>query len=362
MSFSFFDPKTLLYTYTLKPMITQLLSSSRMCSSLKTGGTITLMALLWAIAPVGNGGAHAHHQPDTVGYAASTDALYATQNVTIPTPAGHTLAGTLTVPDVDSAPMPAVLLFHGSGRSDRDQRLSDAYRPFRAIADTLSRRGIAVLRYDKRGVGASTGDYATATTADFVADARAALAFLQRRADIDTDRIGLIGHSEGGLIAPRVAATNPEVASLALLAAPAEPGRAMLTYQARQHVLANSTVPPDSLNAATEQVLSMFLERARQSVGPWVDYFLAYDPAPSARLVDAPTLIVQGDKDTQVPPDQADTLAQLIRAGDGPEVVVQRFPKRGHLFVTDPQDRPVTAMDPAVLATLSDWMNRTLSP
>lgn len=320
---------------------------------------VALAALLWAIAPTGRSGAYAQ-QPDAVDYATPTDAPYTAQDVTIPTPAGHTLAGTLTLPDAASGPLPAVLLIHGSGRLDRDQRFSKAYCPFRAIADTLSRRGIAVLRYDKRGVGASTGDYATATTADFAADTRSALAFLQRQADIDADRIGLIGHSEGGVIAPLVAATNPEVATLALLAAPAEPGRAMLTYQARQRVLADSTVSPDSVDATTEQVLNAFLTRARRSIGPWIDYFLTYDPAPAARLVDAPTLVLHGDQDTQVPPDQAEKLARWIRAGQGPEVVVERFPKRGHLFVTDPQDRPVTGLDPAVLATLSDWMMNQL--
>jgi hypothetical protein len=332
-----------------------------MPSSWKSLVAVPLAALLWAIAPIGHSGACAQ-RPDTVDYAAPPDAPYAARDVSIPTPMGHTLAGTLTLPDAASGPAPAVVLIHGSGRSDRDQRLSAAYRPFRTIADTLSRRGIAVLRYDKRGVGASTGDYATATTADFAADAQAALAVLQHRADIDADRIGLIGHSEGGVIAPLVAATNPEVATLALLAAPAEPGRAMLTYQARQRVLADSTVPPDSVDAATEQVLGAFLTRARQSIGPWVDYFLTYDPAPAARLVSAPTLIVHGDQDAQVPPDQADKLARWIREDGGPEVVVRRFPERGHLFVTDPQDRPVAGLDPAVLATLSDWMMNQLVP
>jgi len=120
------------------------------------------------------------------------------------------LSGTLTRPRGTGARVPVVVTITGSGPQDRDGRLAgiNGYRPFRALADTLGRRGVAVLRFDERGVGGSTGTYAGATTQDFAADVRAALAWLRTRPDVDPRRLALLGHSEGGIVAPMVAATD----------------------------------------------------------------------------------------------------------------------------------------------------------
>ena len=140
------------------------------------------------------------------------------------------LAGTLTVPE-GAGPFPAVVLITGSGPQDRDESLM-GHRPFLVLADHLTRRGIAVLRYDDRGVGKSTGNFATSTTYDFKRDAEAAVAFLRTRPEIDAKRIGLCGHSEGGLIAPMVASETPDVAFIVLMAGTGVPGDEILTRQA----------------------------------------------------------------------------------------------------------------------------------
>ena len=131
---------------------------------------------------------------------------------------GVTLTGTFSKP-VGAGPFATVVLIAGTGPNDRDEDLM-GHKLFLVLADTLNRQGIAVLRYDKRGVGASTGNYATATTADFTSDALAAVAYLKTRADVDQNHIGLLGHSEGGLIAPAVAVADPAVAFVVLMAGP----------------------------------------------------------------------------------------------------------------------------------------------
>ncbi|MEM7655540.1 MAG: alpha/beta fold hydrolase, partial [Bacteroidota bacterium] len=149
---------------------------------------------------------------------------YQQESVNIPVSAGgHSLGGTLTLP-ADGKFSQTVILISGSGPQDRDEYLPSAnHRPFLVLSDHLTRQGIAVLRYDDRGVGKSTGDFAAATTADLAEDAAAAFAFLQARPDMKGKAIGLMGHSEGGMIAPMVAANHSEVAFIGLLAAPGTP-------------------------------------------------------------------------------------------------------------------------------------------
>ena len=118
-----------------------------------------------------------------------------------------TLAGTLTIPE-GAGPFPAAVLITGSGAQDRDETLL-GHKPFAVLADHLTRRGVAVLRFDNRGVGGSTGDFASSTSADFATDASAAVSFLRTRVDIDRDAVGLVGHSEGGMVAPIAARTTP---------------------------------------------------------------------------------------------------------------------------------------------------------
>src|SRR5439155_1547432 len=139
------------------------------------------------------------------------------------------LAGTLTLPRGQGL-FPAAILLAGSGPNDRDESLA-GHRPFLILADQLARRGIVVLRFDKPGMGKSTGDYANATMEDFAADAEAALAYLKTRKELDAKKIGLIGHSEGGMIAPLIAAHSGDVAWIVLLAGPGLTGEETLLLQ-----------------------------------------------------------------------------------------------------------------------------------
>jgi uncharacterized protein len=296
-------------------------------------------------------------------YSAPDDAPYAVEHVVIPTPAGHTLAGTLTRPR-GAAPVPAVITITGSGAQDRDQALPmvPGYRPFRQVADTLGRRGIAVLRLDDRGFGESTGTFAGATSADFADDVRAALAWLRTRADIDGTRLGLVGHSEGGLIAPLVAATDTTLAGIVLIAGPAHTGRRIITYQQRYAIEHSPAIPP----AARDSALAAAQRQLEQSMAqqPWLRFFLDYDPVPTARQVRrTPVLVLQGETDRQVTPEQATELADAFRSAGNPDVTVQFFAGVNHLLLRDPDGAPAgySALPdrnvvPEVLGTLADWL------
>ncbi|MDQ2764617.1 MAG: alpha/beta fold hydrolase, partial [Pseudomonadota bacterium] len=157
-------------------------------------------------------------------------------NVSVPSGAA-TLAGTLTLPKGEG-PFPAVVMIAGSGPQNRDETV-EGHRIFFVIADRLTRRGIAVLRYDKRGVGKSTGSFSTATQRDFTADATTALQWIRQQPRIDAARVGLLGHSEGAEIAPAVADADRHVAFTVLLSAPAETGIETIVSQANAIALAN---------------------------------------------------------------------------------------------------------------------------
>jgi uncharacterized protein len=251
----------------------------------------------------------------------------------------------------------------GSGAQDRDQALPmlPGYRPFREIADTLGRRGIAVLRLDDRGFGASTGDFATATSADFAADIRAALAYLRARPDIDATRLALIGHSEGGLIAPLVAADDTALAAIVVIAGPAETGREIIAYQQREAIERSEAIPPAARDSALADAWQRLEELA--ATQPWLHFFLDYDPLPTARRVQrTPVLILHGATDRQVTVEQADVLAAAFRAAGNPDVTVHIFPDINHLLLPDADGAPAgySALESrnvarAVLGTLADW-------
>jgi predicted acyl esterase len=154
-------------------------------------------------------------------YSAPAGAPYRAENVTVTTPMGHTLAGTLTLPLTASKerPVPVLVTISGTGPQDRDEFLGFGdYRPWKQFADSLGRRGIAVLRMDDRGVNESKGVFKGATPVDFVEDIRAGLAYLRTRPEIDSARMGLLGHSEGAIDAPMVAVKEPMLKALVLLA------------------------------------------------------------------------------------------------------------------------------------------------
>jgi pimeloyl-ACP methyl ester carboxylesterase len=256
---------------------------------------------------------------------------------------GVRLAATLTLPE-GAGPHPAMVLITGSGPQDRDEQLF-GFRPFRVLADALTRAGIAVLRYDERGVGGSTGDFAAATMYDLADDAEAALGWLRARPETDAGRVGILGHSEGGVIGPRIAARSADaVAFLVLLAPPTVDGETLLREQARA-ILQASGLPANLIEPQLAKQRRLFEavrsgegwdelereglaearsllatlpaeERARRmeavetrihaelaaARSPAYRVLLDHDPAPDLRGIRVPTLAVFGELDTQVPP------------------------------------------------------------
>lgn len=301
-------------------------------------------------------------------YSAPPGAPYTAEEVRVTGPGGIVLGGTLTMPANARGPVPAVVTITGSGQQDRDEYIPFAggIRLFRQVADTLSRRGIAVLRLDDRGLGASGGDPRLATSADFADDIRAGLAYLRTRREIDGARLGLIGHSEGGAIAPMIAAADPRLKAMVIMAGPGEPGIEISMAQNKyifDHDSALSPAKRDSLMRAARASL----DPAKQTV-PWIKFWMSYDPAPDARRVKAATLILQGATDRQVPVDQAEKLAALIRAGGNRDVTVRVIPATNHLFIEDPTgdfngyDKLRTNKVSAnVLGPLADWLALKLS-
>ena len=219
----------------------------------------------------------------TPSYAAPADAPYRAEDVTVPTAAGHTLAGTLTLPlEATSArKVAAVITITGSGPQDRDEFIGiDDYRPFRQLADSLSRRGIAVLRMDDRGTGGSTGVFKHTTSAEFAEDIRAGLAYLRTRPEIDATRLGVIGHSEGAVIAPMVADAEPTLKAIVLLAGVARPARAALDMQLKNLIAHNAALTTAGKDSAIAQIPAR--EDSMMAADPWMKFFLTYDPAVSA--------------------------------------------------------------------------------
>lgn len=307
--------------------------------------------------------------------------------------AGITLAGTLTIPPA-GGPSPAVLLIAGSGPQARDE-IVDGHGVFLVLADSLTRRGIAVLRTDKRGVGRSTGDYERATTADFADDAEAGVAYLRSRREIDPRRVGLLGHSEGGLVAPMVAGRS-HAAWIVILAGSAVKGEDILLLQrslidqaaglGASEVARNSDLQRRSIAivlrqpdaAAARQELTALYDRdpaaqalppqARQAAArfltsPWMRYFLTYDPVPALTATRCPVLALYGSKDLQVPPSQnLPPLRQALAAGGNRDVRAEELPGLNHLFQHAATGSPAEyagieeTMDPAVLDEIASWI------
>jgi pimeloyl-ACP methyl ester carboxylesterase len=275
--------------------------------------------------------------PTRIDYGAPANAPYTAEQVSIPTSRGYTLAATLTKPK-GLARVPVVITISGSGPQERDSRLAPVpgYAIFREVADTLGKRGIAVLRYDDRGVGESGGrsSAATATSADFADDVRSVIEWLRTRPDIDGARIAVAGHSEGGLIAPLVASTDARIRAVALLAGPAYSGRRVLMFQNELGIRSLTTVTEAQRDSLRRTVPGALDSLARAN--PWFNYFINTDPAVALRKVKQPVLVLQGNTDMQVSPEQADTLSFILRKAGNTRVTVQRFPDTNHLFLRDP--------------------------
>ena len=298
-------------------------------------------------------------------YSAPPGAPYTAEEVRVPAPkAGLDLAGTLTIPArPHGTRVPAVVMITGSGPEDRDEAtpVLPGYRPFRQIADTLGRRGIAVLRMDDRGVGGTPRGPSDPTSADFADDIRAALAYLRARPDIDQDDLGLVGHSEGALIALMVGATDPALRSVVLIAGSSRTGRQISdaqvreAFQSRMHL---SGAALDSAIRANEPARD-----AQLASSAWLRFWFDYDPLPTAKKLGMPVLIVQGATDTQVSPDQAEELATAIRAGGNRHVTVKLLPETNHLLVHDPDGSfadysRLKSFDvsPVALGAIADWL------
>ena len=304
--------------------------------------------------------------------------------------AGLTLAGTLTLPEGEG-PHPAVVLVSGSGPQDRNAEVA-GHKLFHVVADALTRRGIATLRYDERGVGASTGSFDGATTADFAQDVEVLVNALAAREDIDATRLGIYGHSEGGLVAPMVATQSDQVDFLVLLAPPGVPGRDLITEQAvriaeasgaqgarldstramQSRLLGAVAEAPDSA-AAAEAVHRLLEERGasgtqlqaqvEQLTSAWFRSLLTYDPLPALQKVDIPTLVLFGEHDLQVPPKQnRPPIEAALQAGTRSDVSVRTVSGVNHLFQPAETGLPTqyrsieTTMAPDVLTMIGDWI------
>jgi uncharacterized protein len=315
---------------------------------------------------------------------------------------GVKLAGTLTLP-AGPGPFPAVLLITGSGPQDRDETIL-GHKPFLVIADALTRRGIAVLRVDDRGVGGSSGSGTSSTSEDFAGDALTGVAYLKGRKDIDPAKIGLIGHSEGGLIAPLAASRSSDVAFIVLMAGTGLPGTDVLRAQgqliwkaeglseaelksardAQQRAIDIFLQEKDEkaarakLAAAMKEVLAAMPESAKKALeesgelsegmidqfnNAWFRSFLTLDPRPTLQKVHCPVLALNGEKDLQVPPKE--NLAEIekaLKAGGNRDVKTIEFAGLNHLFqpckTGSPSEyaRIETTIAPEVLKAIGDWI------
>ena len=325
---------------------------------------------------------------------------YSSREVTVESVPGVRLAGTILMP-AGAGPFPAVVMVTGSGPQNRNEELL-GHKPFLVITDYLARHGIASLRYDDRGIAGSTGNFEASTSADFANDAQAAVAFLRKQPGIAPGHVGIIGHSEGGLIAPIVAARDTNVAFIVLLAGPGLPGDSILLLQAELIAKANGTPQAmidtslavnsrlfaavkgarDSADAAVRvnaiagrmvasllpaqqsQARTQFESAKGQVLAPWMQYFLKYDPRTALRQVRVPVLALGGSLDLQVPPKQ--DLAQidtaLTRAGNR-DHEVKELPGLNHLFQPAKTGSPNEyatideTFSPTALQIIADWVN-----
>ncbi|MBV9440549.1 MAG: alpha/beta hydrolase [Candidatus Eremiobacteraeota bacterium] len=273
---------------------------------------------------------------------------------------GTTLAGTLTVPNDARGPVAAVVLVHGSGPLDRDETIGPN-KIFLQIAHALSNRNFAVLRYDKRGIGASGGRYIGATRQELLADAEAAVAFAAHDPAIDPQRVFVLGHSEGAELAPSVAADVPAVRGIVLLGAPALPLDQVLIKQVTRGL---SGAPlNDAREKAAREYEQIKTGGNADPSAPWLRSWFGVDPAALIARVPCPILVMQGGKDIQVLPADMPRLVDAARAA-GRDVTVRFFPDDDHLFIDVPGDAPSTgaeylvpaALDPAMLTAAADWL------
>ncbi len=312
-----------------------------------------------------------------------------------------TLAGTLTLPE-NEGKFPAVILISGSGPQNRNEEIF-GHKPFFVLADYLTRNGIVVLRFDDRGVGKSTGDFSKATTANFATDVEAAVEFLMNRKEINSKKIGLIGHSEGGIIAPMVAANSKDVSFIVLMAGTGIRGADLLLMQQEligrasgaseadlqksklinqqifDSVLENSDT--DKLKAELidhlKKVISensemndgktseseIIEKQLKQIMNPWMLFFLRHNPADVLEKVNCPVLAINGEKDLQVPADvNLNAIKKALDKAKNKDVTVKSFPNLNHLFQECKTGSPSEygtieqTISPVVLEEIGRWV------
>lgn len=305
-------------------------------------------------------------------------------------PEGSLLAGTLTMPD--GIPKAALVLATGSGQQDRDETVF-GHKPFKAIADRLGAEGYAVLRLDDRGVGGSVGNVADATTANFASDIGRAVEWADSLlGDIP---VGVLGHSEGGQIALRVAASHPECRFIVTLAAPAWRGDSLIMAQCRalavgalgrwdgeasQRAILDAVASPMAAMAVRPIVIAeiartmgnaasmpgiqeYMMKQADLVLTPWYREFIRFDPEPLIRAVEVPWLALNGDKDTQVPAACLATIAELC-----PGAVTVELPSHNHLFqrcstgLPTEYEQITEDISPLTLDTIVGWLDGIFAP
>ncbi len=332
---------------------------------------------------------------------------YTVEDVTFDHPSGdHSLAGTLTIPDGEV--IATVALVSGSGPNDRDETIMD-HKIFLVLSDFLTRHGIAVLRYDDRGIGESTGNHNAATSADLSEDAAAAVDYLRRDARLASRPIGLMGHSEGGMIA-WIANGMTQLDFIVSLAGPGLPIKELMIEQieisagnsgATEAELIDVRAQIDTLYtaliAADGLPISDFITDYRKTVEaamalpamrksgkgmddamltnstimgsttPWFRYFIKHDPTPYLEQVRCPVLAVNGTSDQQVTVRNLDAIKETITANGNPKVDVQAFDNINHLFQYDPSGKPENystnqeTFNENVLYFVSDWIHAMAS-
>jgi pimeloyl-ACP methyl ester carboxylesterase len=312
------------------------------------------------------------------------------------------LAGTLTLPRGGGS-HPAVVLITGSGAQDRNETIA-GHRPFLVLADHLTRNGIAVLRVDDRGVGGSEPGSPIATSENYAGDVLAGVQFLKTRKEINPKKIGLIGHSEGGMIAPIAAARSTDVAFIVLLAGAGQRGedviysqtesiqKAMGTdpevitqanaLQKRIHAIVKAQEDGKRIGELVNEDVTRFVaglnESQRKAFVPiestikalspmyqtaWFRYFIMFDPTPVLKKVTVPVLALNGEQDLQVPwKENLDLIAAALKAGNNKDFTTKSFPKLNHLFQTSQTGalseygKIEETMSPEVLNTISEWI------
>ena len=316
--------------------------------------------------------------------------------------AGIKLAGTLTLPHSEG-PFPAVILITGSGGQDRNETVC-GHRPFLVLADYLTRKGIAVLRVDDRGVGGSTGNLFESTSEDFAGDVLTGVNYLKSRKEVNPKKIGLIGHSEGGIIAPIAAARASDVAFIVLMAGTGLTGEEIIYLQsdlilktvgASDKILAiqrtsskqifeilkhekDNTAAEKKIRKIMTDILGKLSKEEKDALGAseatieiqlkmllsrWCRFFLTYDPKPALMKVKCPVLAINGQLDLQVPPkENLSAIEEALKTGGNTNCTIQELPKHNHLFqraqtgAISEYAKTEETISSVALATITKWI------